>query len=408
MFGKDGWVDSMNGVDMLPGVDSVINLNCHICGEQTLNLVPSYSTLPRVASDCVPWRSGGRLGICTSCLCVQNPVDKDWHSETAEVYAQYKIYTQSAGNEQSVVSSGKELVPRSTKVFQQLLSYLDLNKPGRLLDIGCANGSLLRYFGTLAPNWKMVGFEIDNKRRSEVESIPGVEAFVSGSLDNIMKSFDLITLIHVFEHIPYPSNWLENLKKLLNPNGMVVIQVPNPMQNPFNLLIADHCSHFIMPDLINIVHKAGYEVITSSSKWVSRELSILIRPAEFNHTDIKSPDRVINEERFSSYPESAVQWLHHITQQVESLPKDKPRGIWGTAIAATWLFSLMDGNVEFFIDEDANRIGQEHLGLPIYSPETVPKESIIFVALTPEIAKNIVSRWSHLDVSFFVPEDLVS
>jgi SAM-dependent methyltransferase len=380
---------------------------CHICGEKQLNLFPTYPALPRIASDCVPWRSGGKLATCESCLCVQNPVDDHWHTETNAIYGQYKIYTQSAGSEQGVVSDSNQLSPRSAKVFQHSAPYLNLKKDGYLLDIGCANGALLRCFSKIAPTWKMVGFEIDDKRRKEVESIPGVEQFASGSLDKIARQFDIITLIHVFEHLQNPQQWLNDLRRLLKPNGLVIIQVPDPKTNPYNLLVADHCSHFLMPDLINIAQNAGYEVITYSDKWVAREFSIIIKPAtkDSKLTASKLDDSLATQ-RATTYPENSLNWLYSIIDQAKSISNDKPRGIWGTAIAATWLYSLMDNNVDFFVDEDPSRIGQTHLGKPIYSPEMIPKNSNVFIALTPEIASSIYNRWSKLDATLHMPPSL--
>lgn len=384
---------------------------CHICGAQQLNLLTDYPTLPRVASDCTPWRAGGRLGTCGACDCVQNPVDSAWQNETTAIYDRYLIYRQSAGSEQGVFSGGKPLVPRSAKVFQHAMPYLNLEKSGRLLDIGCANGELLRCFGKLAPTWKLTGFEIDDKRRKEVESIPGVEQFASGALDKLTHSFDIITLIHVLEHLPSPQQWLIDLKSHLNPDGMVLIQVPDPKQNPYNLLVADHCSHFIMPDLLRIAENAGYQIIAYSDKWVSREFSLLIKPLQSNTSHITPNAFESNTDssltKTATYPNHAIRWLHDIVQLAKTMPTNKPRGIWGTAIAATWLYSLMDENVDFFVDEDANRIGHQHLGKPIYSPDNIPADSNVFIALTPELANNIASRWTHLDVNLHTPPALV-
>ena len=386
------------------------NLTCHVCGAKKLNLLTNYSSLLRVASDCVPWRSGGRLGICAACNCVQNPVDSHWQNETTEIYSRYQIYRQSAGSEQGVFSDGIKLVPRSAKIFPHITSFMDLEKTGRLLDIGCANGELLRYFSTLAPHWKMVGFEIDDKRREEVESIPGVEAFASGSLNKLTQPFDIITLMHVLEHLANPILWLDELHRLLTPNGLVLIQVPDPKLNPYNLLVADHCSHFTMQDLINIAQQAGYQVLARSDQWVTREFSILIKPLASGQAkrQTREPKAALNpSEEVPAYPEKSLRWLHEVVDLVKTISKDKPRGIWGTAIAATWAYSIMNSEVDFFVDEDIHRIGQQHLGRPIYSPNSAPQDSHIFIALTPEIAKNIFNRWSHLNVSFYLPPNLV-
>ncbi len=377
---------------------------CHICYEKKLHLLSAYPALPRVASDCVPWRSGGQLAICKACSCVQNPVSPSWHAETSEIYRHYKIYKQSAGSEQGVLSENKELLPRSAKIFKQAIPYFDIKKEGRLLDIGCANGELLRCFHSLAPHWKTVGFEIDDKCRQEVESIPGVEMFASGSLNTLDKPFDIITLIHVLEHLPNPKQWLMDLHRLLKPGGLVLIQVPDPKQNPYNLLVADHCSHFLMSDLIHIAQQAGYEVVTYSDKWVLREFSLLIR---LPCSGSRAVSLDLPQDKTAAYPAKSLQWLQDILGLIKSFPQKKPRGIWGTAIAATWLYSLLDHDVDFFVDEDASRVGQQHLGKPIYHPENAPKNSHIFIALTPELAKTIADRWSHLEVTLHTPPKLI-
>lgn len=380
---------------------------CHVCSADQLQHQKTYPKLPRVASDCVPWRAGGRLASCTNCGCVQNPVDELWHNETAEVYSEYKIYTQSDGCEKGIFLDGKKVMSRSAKVLEQAKPFLNLEKPGRLLDVGCANGELLRCFGKIAPHWKMVGFEIDEKRRKEVESTPNVEAFYSCSIDKISATFDIITLIHVFEHLPYPNQWLNQFRKLLKPDGIVLIQVPDPKKNPYNLLVADHCSHFLMSDLIKIAERADYEVITCADSWVAREFSIIIKPIELGKA--KNKNEQSNKrltEKTSTYPANSLNWLDDIIQLTKSIPINKPRGIWGTAIAATWVYSIMENNVDFFVDEDPSRIGQTHLGKPIISPEQIPEGSNVFIALTPEIANTVVGRWSKLSATLHKPPAL--
>lgn len=57
-------------------------------------------------------------------------------------------------------------------------------------------------------------------------------AILSSSLDlskSLKSKYDLIVLTQVFEHIPKTSylNWIRNLYKALNPNGHIIITVPN-------------------------------------------------------------------------------------------------------------------------------------------------------------------------------------
>lgn len=383
-------------------------VNCHICNENSLKYFNEYPILPRVASDCTSWPPGGKLAVCMKCHCVQNPVDTDWEKQTNAIYNRYDIYQQSAGMEQSFFMGDNYAESRSSKIFNKLGSIKKIGEEGRLLDIGCANGALLREFNRVAPKWKLVGFEIDDKRKKEVESIPSVESFFSGSIEKIDSQFDIITLIHVFEHLAYPEKWLRNLGKLLKPNGFIIIQVPDPMKNPYNLLVADHCSHFLLKDLRNIAVRSGYHVIIESDNWISREFTMIIQQKNVELTNSENIGDLghFNKVSEQKYPLKSIEWLDMLIDKAKSLRAKKPLGIWGTAIAATWFASLVDFEPDFFVDEDPNRIGEQHLDKPIYSPEEIPQGSYLFIALTPDIAKNIIKRWSHLDIELEGPPEL--
>ena len=62
---------------------------------------------------------------------------------------------------------------------------MELPARGRLLDLGCGNGSFLSAWSRLVPGWSLAGSEVSDKYRREVESIPGVEQLYTVDLDAI-------------------------------------------------------------------------------------------------------------------------------------------------------------------------------------------------------------------------------
>jgi hypothetical protein len=72
--------------------------------------------------------------------------------------------------------------------------------------------------------------------------------------------------------------------------------------------------------------------------------------------------------------------------------QSKNFGIFGTSIASTWLFNEIGCSVNFFVDEDTNRIGRHYLGLPVLHPSEVPAESDVYVGLAPIVSNNVVYR----------------
>jgi hypothetical protein len=78
--------------------------------------------------------------------------------------------------------------------------------------------------------------------------------------------------------------------------------------------------------------------------------------------------------------------------EAHRVARQQPFGIFGTSIAAAWLFGELSEVTQFFVDEDPNRIGGEYMGRPIYHPHDVPPGSHVFVGLAPELAEHIRAR----------------
>ena len=48
-------------------------------------------------------------------------------------------------------------------------------------------------------------------------------------------------------------------------------------QNPFDLLVFDHCNHFSPGSLRNLIEMAGFEVELLTTEWCSREISAVAK-----------------------------------------------------------------------------------------------------------------------------------
>ena len=96
-----------------------------------------------------------------------------------------------------------------------------------ILDVGCGSGTLLGLLKQRGFHVKGVDFSAEAAKIAKVEN--GVEVAV-GSLEDVEfpdQSFDLVTLFHVMEHVPNPRRVLTEVARLLKPNGVAVLQVPN-------------------------------------------------------------------------------------------------------------------------------------------------------------------------------------
>ncbi len=364
-------------------------IRCHLCAAPAVEMIAGYGAFHRVTSDCKPWPAGGQLGVCRSCDCIQKVIDAEWRREIGRIYADYSIYHQSDGVEQAVFdqSSGGAL-RRSGGLVERLRRSLPLPPHGRLLDVGCGNGAFLDAFHSQVPGWSLAGTELNDKYRARVEGLPGVEALYVCPPEQIPGNFDLITAIHALEHIPTPLDLLAQLREKLAPDGRLLVEVPDHLQNPFDLLIADHCTHFTGPTLAALLRKAGFQVDAVTTDWVPKELTSLARRA--GPSAAGSP--LAGTGAGAGSARRSLAWLQSVVAAARATAALEDFGLFGSSIAATWLASELGGAVKFFVDEDPGRAGKSHLGRPILHPTEVAAASNIFIALPLPLAHVVKTR----------------
>lgn len=368
-------------------MNSANNLICHLCNIGQIEWIPDYQTLLRVTSDCKPWYDSGKIGVCQHCRSVQKCIDEIWQAEVKKIYESYLIYFQSDGAEQRVFDGGAAL-PRSIRLVERFLAEINVKEVGRLLDVGCGNGALLSAFSQRVPKWSLVGIDLDDKYKSVVESIERVEKLYHCAPEKIAGTFDVITLIHSLEHVPQPKKLLQSLREKLSPQGFLCIQIPDYIENPFDLLVADHCTHFSHETITALLQSSGYEIVLITNQWVSRELTVIVRKTESQQPMLASKTNT------KAAVTERIHWLKAVKKLAQNkMNQSQSFGIFGTSIAATWLFGeLKNDPVAFFVDEDPNRVGKCHYDLPIYHPENVPNHSTVFIVSPTKTANLIKER----------------
>ncbi|MCR8667232.1 class I SAM-dependent methyltransferase [Aestuariibaculum sp. M13] len=110
------------------------------------------------------------------------------------------------------------------KKLQLINSFSSESKT--ILDIGCGTGDFLQ---TAQKNgWTVFGIEPNKEARGVANQKTHDSVFDVDQLSKFENySFDVITLWHVLEHLSDLEDQISNFKKLLKPNGTLVIAVPN-------------------------------------------------------------------------------------------------------------------------------------------------------------------------------------
>ncbi len=379
-------------------MSSAPDSSCRGCGADELRGVSAFPEFMRVSSDCRPFRSGGELALCGACGLVQKAATGVWKAECREIYGSYALYAQaSAGTEQKVFSSDGVGRPRTEHTLRVVFERAGVPETGLALDVGSGTGAVLRALGTVRPAWRCDAVEPNLRSRAALESIPCVRKVLAMELAEVSGSYDLITLFHVLEHVPDLGPFLLDLRRLAAPGARVVVQVPSYGRNPFDLLVADHCTHFSARTLTLALEASGLHVVVLDEETIAKELTVVCTPG----SPMARPEGDAAEvERASERTDSAMEFLTAARRTGESVRGADALGVFRSSIAATWAASQLGGGVRFFVDEDDARRGGIHAGLPIVAPAEVAAGSTVLVIAPGEVGRRIAGRLARPGVAY--------
>jgi 2-polyprenyl-3-methyl-5-hydroxy-6-metoxy-1,4-benzoquinol methylase len=162
------------------------------------------------------------------------------------------------------------LEPARTRMFTRHLDRIESSvRPGRILDVGCANGDFLKV--ARSRGWQVFGVDPSVARAQvEADGIPLVGKTVHDA-DVERGTFDAVTFWDVLEHVTDPVADLSRAVQLLKPRGVLALTVPDSA----NLLArlsgrrwfgyktaGEHLQFFTATSLQDALDAAGFSVVT--------------------------------------------------------------------------------------------------------------------------------------------------
>ena len=190
--------------------------NCPVCGKTDFSL---YLEVP----DYFLTRETFSIFRCESCgFKFINP--RPGEEEIGRYYQSENYISHDA--------SGKSLlkwVYKAARTISVRTKFKIVRKhsgPGKILDVGCGTGEFLRH--CRMNGYEISGGEPNDKAGTFAREVNGIP--VNRSLNDLIRDrmvFDCITLWHVLEHLHDLNETLERIKRMLTPDGVVIVAVPN-------------------------------------------------------------------------------------------------------------------------------------------------------------------------------------
>lgn len=202
------------------GDAEVINVFCPLCGKD------EYRSI---------YKERGSLGIvqCKNCNLIyvnprlKNPEGVYW-GEAEKYYREAKL-----------IFEGRAPHHRDQNYLNDLKLIHRYKPSGNFLDVGTNMGFFLRN-ALKWDGWALYGVEPSPSLSEMARKYFGLDIKTAFLEDAGFESefFDIVTLTDVFEHITNPGKVLDEIHRILKPDGILFVKVPNGLFNLFKLRIS--------------------------------------------------------------------------------------------------------------------------------------------------------------------------
>ncbi len=331
-------------------------------------------------------------------------------------YARMSKYEQSQRSGE-LSSTDRE---RFAETADMLEAYL--RPDSRIVDVGCATGGLLAELQTRGFH-RLLGLDPSPACAAVAKRLYGIEVrtMTLHELTALHERFDVVVLTGVFEHLPELDESITSLRKILQPGGLLYIEVPDAssydqrFSAPYQFLSIEHVNFFSPASLSNLLARFGFDC--SFARRVNRHLGPhSIEPAVaalFSPTGKVAPARpdLETEPALMRYLESSRRLEEEIQQKIARLVESQvPLAVWGAGTHTLRLLEtskLGSARIVAFIDSNPRYQGKQLRGIPIVAPGDF-KSADATILISSQVAESEIKSqirnqlgWTHPIVCFY-------
>lgn len=231
--------------------------NCRSCGSRNITDIVSFGNFylsDFTRNNIKPDKYPLSLILCKNCSLLQ----LKHTTPSSKLYNEH--YGYKSGINQTMQNELKEIVEMSLKRLRTKKEKL------LALDIGANDGTLLKYY---PKSVEKIGIEPVKKLALECKNhatkvINGFFDYESYKKTVGEKKADIITAISCFYDMEEPSEFISDIKKILNIDGVFIIQqnylVKMLTQNAFDNVVHEHLEYYSLISLQNLLKRYGLEV----------------------------------------------------------------------------------------------------------------------------------------------------
>ncbi len=362
---------------------------CNICGCKDFNEI-GIREFENIKTKNNIMKFKVRLVCCKTCgLVFQNPLQKEKKLE--RYYS--AMYREEGYRPQFEIENQFKIR------IQFLKKFLEKNNSKKLLEIGCADGTTLKILRN--QGYVVSGIE-PSKSNAKICAKKNLNVF-NGRYTNFRTKikFDLICSYYVMEHLTSPADFLKFCNRLLKPNGIICMEIPDiycyklEKTSPDLLFFFEHQFHFSKDILIFLLNLCGFKLLEFLPKtshpfgmhFAAKKISKPIKKEnlEFQKNIFKKTmNTIYSYEKFS---ENKILKSIQKFQKILSDLKNKNSVV--LMPAGSYIKSLLDSNpnnlesIKFVCDNNNEKWNSTINGISIVNPNKInPKTDIIIIGST--------------------------
>ena len=335
---------------------------------------------------------------CQLCRFVQNPINFEYSEY-------YKDYNYSSGHSEFAQS----FFDGYAAVLDQIYLKTHSKKATSVIEAGSGDGVQLASFQEIG--YTVLGIEPSDYLVS-VANAAGIEtkACLFDTQLDLDESFDICVSSYTFDHMPDPLDYLQTAHKVLNPGGLVAVEIHDLEKivdrTEFCLFEHEHTIYMTPSDATALIESQGFKVISVNPlDDITTRANSLIVVAQKNEIKFHPQTVLHDNPKFKTLDQRIKDTIFKIDEWVVSLESDLPligygaggRGV--MTLAALECAQRFSGLVDSNYNSDIYKAPKTRV--PIYSKEDLSSFSagycIIFsFGYAEEITRDLLlAGFSH-------------
>lgn len=324
-------------------------MNCYLCGSEKYGEVLKRhdGRIWTGASDedikkrnkyaCV-------LNQCQKCGHVYQPIDAKLRGILNN------IYLSSNAQASTPTGAGNWGLERA----QMFLNKIDFKKYKSAVEIGCADGYVLRHLKNKGLK-ELVGIEPSIHKTGEEDNILFLKEFADEKL-KLSKKYDLIFSNSVFEHVEDINSIMDFCKNNLHENGEIFFTVPNAQSRLEDgdpgLFLHQHVHYYTLHSVAHLLQSNGFEVVECSAKKDSLDVRARLR----------RDSTIEKESPFMLYDDYEIK-LQRVLQKVERILGQGNILVHGANNSLNNMLAWINQQFDFtLVDNDETKRGKMYFG----------------------------------------------